>query len=219
MSGRRAREARRAREGERQYDVLHALETHGRRVLREAGLKPDSCIAATRVGLEVLRYFGISAEELPVGMMVFNGPMLALMHRLQRLPTVAEIEAEPGAWSVGVGVKPPGLLEDNRTGGWDGHLVILTEPFADDVRWLIDLSVDQASRPQYGILMPECILAEATPGFLAGAQRLVGEGPNGMTITYEAHPENTDYRTAPDWHMAGQQPEVLTIIRTIERSL
>lgn len=90
------------------------------------------CIEATKIGLEVLREFGVAARPLPCGIAVANLRAAELMDA--RVP-VADWPAN--AWSVGV---DPDVVNGNGV-GWDGHLII-----AGDC-WLCDLAGEQFARP------------------------------------------------------------------------
>lgn len=104
----------------------------------------DSCIASTRLGLDVLAYFGVPATEMPLHVGVYNAEAVALLEGGMTFPELAEelqrhsVEEDGGPWSVGIG--PGG-------GGYAGHLVI-TVPSLGVV---IDLSADQFTREHKNI--------------------------------------------------------------------
>jgi hypothetical protein len=96
-----------------------------------------SCIAATRIGLEVLRAFGVVGYPTPVTVAAFNrAGWLAFQREPDQPVTESDI---PNAWAVGI--VGTGAV-DQQTGSWDGHLVLHVN------RYLVDLSADQLSRPQ-----------------------------------------------------------------------
>jgi hypothetical protein len=95
------------------------------------------------------------------------------------------IACRPQDHSIGYGQNP----EDT---GYDAHVVTVVER-----RFLLDLTLDQANRPQHSIeLRPGYFLLP--DGFLAG-----DEGApmvlNGTYIRYTAVPDDRGFLTTPDW--------------------
>ena len=112
--------------------------------------RPDSCIASTAVGIRVLERFGIGAWPVPVHAVAMNAQYVAMMNEVAtnkeenpdaEMPEEAQRQwMERGAWSVELSNLP------SRADGFDGgHLVIGIKDH------LVDLSIDQASRPHKGI--------------------------------------------------------------------
>lgn len=182
---------------------MQALIDVGRPIILSA-FNPDSCIASTKIGLEVLSYFGIAAKEYPVSIMALNeeamnflrehdGDLFALKDETMKY-TVAQ---EGGPWTVGLGAPDLPELRPNGTVGWPGHLVIGIR------RWnrLLDLSLDQVSRPHKNMPLhatvfdvPEFwwdITEERQPTVLT-------DGKSG-TILLLMHRHDTTYRKAPNW--------------------
>jgi len=126
----------------RAVEVVTALVRIARPVLLEQ-FSRDSCIAATRIGIDVLEYFGVQAIPVPVGLMIFNGEATKLISQglptpeIRRLMLERSADEPGGPWSVLVGA------DLNRPQGWAGHLVI----GVPSIRTVADLSLDQASRP------------------------------------------------------------------------
>lgn len=179
--------------------VLRGLLEHAR-LLILTRFRPDSCIACTRIALDVLAHFGVPAEPLPCRVVVFNPAMKARCEREGRIPDVTELDLwieQDGAWSVGLGFA-------NGQPGYDGHLVALAHG-----RWLLDLSLDQASRPARGIeLRP--LVAEVTPAFLSGQERLFVD-PNGCALWYERI-DNAKHLVAPDWTDQARRVELVAAL-------
>lgn len=108
----------------------------------------DSCIASTRIALDVLGYFGIHAKAVPVSVTVFNEDARAIYERdgieeVARAVHAARHQDTGGPWTLGIGVdlpgKPPG----------PGHVVAVLPR----QRLLLDLSLDQANRPKKNLLL------------------------------------------------------------------
>lgn len=141
-----------------------------------------SCVASTRVLTDVLQYFGHSSEPLPVTVVAMNEGALEQLH--QGVP----VEDWPqDAWSVGV--VGTGVSENKR---WDGHLVAIV-----DGKWLVDPSLDQASRPQRGLKLDPCVL-DAT-SWTDKAQRATWRSENGIVLVYQQMTNPGNWRSSPDW--------------------
>lgn len=198
-----------------EQSILNAFARHARPILL-ARMAPNNCIAATRVTIEVLRFFDIICEPLAVTAMLFNKAFLDLGRALGRAPTAAEWEAHDGVWSVGIGApRQPGDPDVER--GWYGHLVALTAPLALGSRMIVDASLDQGSRPQYGIVAPPVALVPVGPAFLEAGEYMIGEGEGGIEIGYKRLEEYEPYEIAPDWqHPEAFGLEIVKIIRAIE---
>lgn len=126
------------RETERALDALvEAVPS----AVRAAGLKPNSCILSTRLGVEWLRAHRIRAQAMPVALVVFNPAGWELVQAGIAADRADEWDAA-GAWSVAVGL---GVTEGSGP-GWDGHLVVIA-----DGRYLVDLSAGQVQRLQRDI--------------------------------------------------------------------
>lgn len=148
--------------------------------------RPDCCVAATRHGDEVLRYFGVPAVPLKVQAIVGNATWRDWM--LTR-PTPGEPMPDP-AWSVGVD------LESKEDGRYAGHLVLL----ADDL--LIDLSLGQMARPVRGISLPPAAVFPVGETWAEQGDMAVGisDGESGdeSIVLYRRLPER-DWMGVPDW--------------------
>lgn len=131
-------------------EVVTALAKVGRPpILEYFGRR--SCIASTRIGLDVLAYFGVQAEPLPLFMLVLNGEAINLAATgMSQAELRAEMNKygldEPGGpWGIGVGAE----IENSKD--WAGHLMIAVP----NLRVLLDMSFDQASRPHKDLSFPD----------------------------------------------------------------
>jgi hypothetical protein len=142
-------------------------------------VKTNSCILATRIGLEVGQYFGFSWRALPVDLAAFNDTGFAAFEA--GIP-VADWPA--GAWSVGSAC-------ENRLGddGWSGHLIVQAN------RWLLDLSASQYARPHKDINIQPWLMEinDAESPWLAGQ--------DGLHMVLKPRPDITIYRKARDWRL------------------
>jgi len=62
-------------------------------MLKDGRLRPDSCVAATLVGIDVFLHFGIQAKPLPMWMSAWNAEYAAL----QELPEAEALASQLAA--------------------------------------------------------------------------------------------------------------------------
>jgi hypothetical protein len=169
------------------------------------------CIEATAATLDVLRAGGVRARELPVTVMVFN----AAGWRLQgqdilpgRSPVDETVWRLQGACSVGIGT----LCDVPRPGHYGGHLAVLVEE-----RWLLDVSIDQASRPEDGVNLTP-LLADITPSQLELDGEVIPQ-VDGSVVVYRLNPTPWAgaYRRMRAWTDKRQRAEVAAAIRSALR--
>lgn len=156
--------------------------------LIELGYARDTCILHTRVAVDILRELGVTARPLAARVMVFNAKFAEETRRLGHFPLQGD-DLSPEAWNVVIGY---GTDPSADRPGFDGHLLAVVNE-----RWALDLTIDQASRPKYGI--------ELAPHFWAVDQRFLrGEAPDifeagGSYVRYEADPDERGFLHAGDW--------------------
>jgi hypothetical protein len=81
---------------------------------------PDSCVAATRVGLDVLTHYDISdAHEVSVGVLALNAPAAIHMAKGEAI-NIPKWHPIDGSWAVNSAWLAP-------TDPWKGHLVLLRQ--------------------------------------------------------------------------------------------
>lgn len=156
--------------------------------------KSDSCIASTRIGIDVLAGLGISARPLQVEAMIFNAAMLRLM-QAGPIPLVEPARTElfdsVGAYAVGLGTPEP---DDDGL-----HVVAIV---ADQVLW--DLSLDQGSRPKYDIQLGPLAVEITTPDFLRTESLLVVGDPSRGKIRYKSRPADDGFSHSHNWRPDGR---------------
>ncbi len=140
--------------------------------------RPDCCIAATTALIDVLDYFRLTARPLSVIATVFK-PVMSERNEREGMPTIEETE---GDWFPNRFYSLPVGFGEQQPGKWPGHLVASLED-----RVLIDLTLDQANRPEHGIVLPMPIIAPRSAGFLAAVDHVVGT-VNHCLAVYEAQP-------------------------------
>lgn len=201
--------------------LLSWLVSRGRPLILEH-FSADSCLASTRIAVEVLEAFGYRARPLPGSLRVFNP---AATQVLRAGETLSNEHHEAGARMVEVPGERGVWVDEQGGSGYGSHLVCLvavpagqtvaTMPGAEAV--VLDLSLDQAARPKkdidvaasmFGLSSVERALAGIPFGFFT----------NGCAVTYQANGDTT-FRRAHDWksadsrRMAGKFIRILTDLR------
>jgi hypothetical protein len=179
--------------------------------LRRAMLEfylPDSCIAATRIAIDLLGELEIPARALAVRAAILNLPMVQLVERHGRFPNGPEERARwfEEAKAAGVGLGYPDPSRADVTPEANGiHTVAIVEE-----RFIWDLSIDQATRPQYGIVIPEPLIAPIPKPklFLSGREPLPVHGVGGVVVRYDAQPTDRRYTRSPNWASDGRDAEL-----------
>jgi hypothetical protein len=176
--------------------------------------RPDCCIAAARVLIDVFAELHVRARPLAVSVDVFNPPFVQRAEANGgRLPATTEEyqswTAECGAWWLTLGHP----ASEPQPGKWPGHVVV--------VAWesiLIDLSLPQAGRPERGInLVP--LVVQVRPDDLDGTGRRVVDC-NGCELHYLARPDDRTFLAAPDWQdRRRHEPTVREILARVRAEL
>ncbi len=167
---------------------------------------PHSCIAATWITIETLRRLGIKAEPLEVSLTVGNAAYKRLVGEIGPPQSRDELEEwfnDYGADVVGVGFDPPA---PGRVGG---HIVALV-----DGSHLVDASIDQASNPSTGIVLPGVHIGVVGHDFLRG--RLQRLDTDDLFIEYQRKVVPTPWRDSYDW---GSNPQTESAVARIENLL
>ena len=180
-------------------------------ILREFGI--ESCIASTRITLEVMKKLKVPVKPLPTRLCAMNVVMARLIeeHGWPDPKTLDRWVEEHNAHSIGLGYGPP--TPDDP--GWDGHLVAFVGG-----RYIVDASIDQVNRPQKEISVPDVIVAKIERGFITGKRPLLVRLSSAV-LRYEVMtPPDLGYRSSPNWRLRYQtQPAVERILAELrERS-
>lgn len=162
----------------------------------------NSCIATTRATVDVLRARGQDVYPLVVNVMIANEELVHYAREHDgRYPEAGSPDYPPGGFAIGIGWGVPvGPLD------FTSHLVAVAER-----RWMLDYSIDQASRPEYGIeLVPLTI--PVTEAFLRGREMVTYRWGKSF-LTYQALPGDKSYRVSPNWDGATAPVTRLTVTR------
>lgn len=165
----------------------------------------DSCIASTRIGIDVLTYFGIQAKPIPVSVTIFNEEARVILDTEGLDAVVRAVwERSPhepgGPWTIGLGVQAA-----QKTPG-PGHVAIAVPAKST----LIDLSLDQATRKRKDIILapvalgiPDEISFFDQPGERMLYTVRLDDAPP-VTLMYQ-HERQHLYRQSRNWHRKGAE--------------
>ena len=182
-------------------EMQHLIE-RGRPLILEIA-SARSCISSTRLAVEYLRGRNIKAEPLTVRAHVLSPAMVEKINQYGGLPedkaTIDRwYEESDQVWGIGLGMSEIPA----EAGNWPGHLVALVEN-----KYLLDLSIDQASRPERGLLL-EPFFIEVPSDFLQGGGISVA-ATSGAELHYWARPADKSFLQAGDWRKLWQLKQIL----------
>lgn len=182
-----------------------------------------TCVLATRIGHEVLRYFGIGSTPEAVRVGFFTADAFAELEN--------GIAGKPAAgYSVGVmgtgavthqvattplGAEPAATTGPDLGTSWDGHLVTrLTGPPR-----LIDLSADQFDRPEHGLPVPGPVVIPLpdTTGWDANEWTAMTRA-DGVRMLYQRL-DNHAWRRSNDWTLLEHGGEARAVVARVIRRL
>jgi len=168
---------------------------------------PHSCIAATWITIETLSRLEIRAEPLEVTLSVGNAAYKRLIGESGRPPRsreeLDEWSSDYGADVLGVGFDPP------APGGIGCHIVAVV-----DGSHLVDASIDQASEPSTGIVLPGVHIGRVGLDFLRG--RLQRLDTDDLFIEYKRKTDARPWQDSYDWR---SNPQTESAVARIERLL
>lgn len=194
--------------------IIKALQRQLPELTTEIGFNRDICVLSGWAGRELLRRFGISAKPVAVRAVALNDVFWELTG--EDWDKVFSVNLEDDdvpdeAWSVGIGFGP------ESPGRWPGHLVLTTR----NPDMLLDLTLDQASRPERGInLYP--LADEIERGVLQAFER--GEGTlsfydpeTGTRVAYGMIPDlkpnsGTDWRGMDSGELSEARKKLVDLL-------
>lgn len=189
-----ARKLRR-RGGGTQQLLAHYVEAAGP-VLSEH-FRPDCCLNATWVAIQVLSKLGVKAGAASVRMAAANREYLQWMQRDFQDEAAARAA---GAWSVAIDVDNI----SNIVNGWAGHLVAIVEGTT-----LLDSSAGQVSRPEKKIAVPQLVVTPWTPGEESQVTL-----PEGGLLAYDERASDKSFLEQPGFRGHDLNRDVARLILT-----
>lgn len=169
--------------------LVAALIDVGRPAMLDAGLIQNSCVAATRVGLEAALALNVRFDALLVQVAAFNKVFMDELNSGNEQPL-----SNPAAWSCAAGydeVVPGAEFGGHLIGVLDGNLAI-------------DLSIDQMARPEHGMNIHPWAY-RVPDDFLKGSDSLTLTDPDGCVMMYSLPDRATArrltgiYKASTDW--------------------
>jgi hypothetical protein len=182
---------------------LETLTAIGYPAMIRHGFVKNCCLPATRVTIEVLNYFGISAKPQPVSVLIYNKKFVdAVMSAGGKPDMEAILNSDPEHWSLGLGMPE---LKHKLVGpkGYDYHMVAI----ADGV--MIDLTLPQANRPQYNIVLPSVY-------FHTEGKKQFSFEANGCMIVYTLREDST-FTTLRAWRDEEYKVVAGELIRELKK--
>ena len=173
--------------------------------------RKDSCIASTRITVEVFTRLGFKTIPLPCQVQIYNSKFREIFEREKHWPTKEEMEKwiTEGAWGIGIG------FGDNKEEGYLGHLVAIVEN-----KHLIDSSIDQAERPNKEIFFPAILVTEVNRDFRRGKDKLTIVNDRGTVMLYEPKIKDGKWEASPDWTVISRHiPAIERILLEIQQEL
>lgn len=163
----------------------------------------NCCIAASRIGLDVLKSFGIAARPQVVSALA-GSPAFHAWDKAEAPPanaffvTISISRSEPGSRAFG------------------GHLVLYGKVRGE--YFLLDLSAPQLHRPQKNILVPEPVLLfSSEPIDKRHCVSVISE--SGTVLYYEPEEPLDDWQGTPDWTMQGHEHEFDSLKATLAEAV
>lgn len=181
--------------------ALVAYADLARPLMREV-MSDRSCIASTRVTMNVLREFGFATAPVVVSLHCFNPAWVRYVHTLGHWPDSAEQDhLPPDAYVVSVGESREEFIAANQRDplpdGWFGHLVCLATLAGASV--LVDLACDQVTRVEHDLLMPASVVRPVPKGWAMGEAWVPAPLPAGGVALYRPRQQYEPFHDAPDW--------------------
>lgn len=163
------------------------------------GLQPQSCVLAVRLATDVLAYWGVDVEPVPVAVQVQNARMVELLEAGVAHDQAA-LESMEG---FAVGTDPNTSALDPRVrrpkgAAWNCHLIA----WLPKESTVVDLSLEQYHRPLYRIHVGAAaalVPPDSAAGFFERGEWLTHVSSSGTRVMYRHHPDQTAFRDAPDW--------------------
>lgn len=142
------------------------------------GYDPDSCVASVRTTVSTLRMLGGDVFPLSVQVAIVNAPVYAWAEEHGRFPEAGTDEYPEGGHGVGI----------------TQHVVAIAER-----KWILDFSLDQANRPDYGIVLEPLVIPCGEP-WLRGRGGHIVFRHRGTVLYYTARPGDRWFEASNMWN-------------------
>lgn len=167
--------------------------------------EPDTCILTTAVIRDVLKFANVEVKPMIVEVQIYNPAFVACVERKGGFPESAE---EGQRWTDEHGARI--MLLQKSDPEHISHLVgILRDASGKAI--MIDGSLDQSTRPQYGMELAPFAM-HVSDEFVNGVAPLAFFTKTGCAIKYKAFPDNKDFATTPDWIDQDRRREIVNTL-------
>ena len=193
--------------------VVESLVRVARPIILEMFNK-DSCIASTRIAIDALRYFGITAVPMSLSTTIYNSCAVEAFKQGKAIASIVNFQSAlcanktSEAWFVMIGT---GLSEqDPNNPTWAGHLVAVIP----DETVLIDLAIDQASRPAKNIDLEPFWLRIPQEDWWKGTDPVVEFSDiSGSELVLDRRcSDPSGYLTSPNWDVPPEYADDFAFI-------
>jgi hypothetical protein len=170
-------------------------------MVKDSGLNPESSVCATKVLCEIGRDLEIDISPLTVEATVYNEPFAQHIAESGLNPShkIVERLGEEGGRYVVLGARTK--KKDEESDDWSGHLVAVLRAKKKPPT-VVDLTIQQATRATYGIVIKDPLVFTAPAGFLNGSSVSLGQmftSGGQVCFVYRALPLDTGFRNTVDW--------------------
>lgn len=173
----------------------------------EWAFKPDSCIAACRIGSLALAHFNVQAQTIGISYIVLNAAYRQQVAESGAMPESADDLSED-AYSMGLGV----TWEDDPDDV--GHFAL-----AIGARLMVDLTADQMTRRAKGIVFDEPVVGRMAPGWRSSGER-TWTHTDTYSLGIQAEPGNKAFLGSRDWTLRKRyQPFVKATVAAMREHL
>lgn len=139
--------------------------------------REDSCIATTRATVSTLKLLRVDVFPLSVRVAIANRPLYEKAAELGRFPEVGSPEYPGDGYGLGI----------------EQHVVAIAER-----KWILDYSIDQANREEYGIRLIPLVIPTTETWLRGRAGHLVFRHEDSF-LYYTALPGDKWYEASPNW--------------------
>ena len=171
-----------------------------RQMMLDAGTNINSCIACTKILVELGVTVGLDIRPLTVEASVFNPIFTEHIKEHGIDPDEDDMVrlGEAGGRFVVLGARDD---REPKPGMWPGHMVAVMRAKGKPTT-VIDLSIDQAHRPKKDINIIDPLVFGVPEGFVQGSAVATGicvTSAGQICFIYRAFPGDTSFEAAPDW--------------------
>lgn len=177
--------------------------------------KGNSCVNSVRVLIDVMEAWDIPVQPLACAVLVYNrvywDKLLAKNNQPESQEEMDQWCAE-GGWALGIG--DGAIISSPDEPDWDWHLIGVTQST------IIDPTSCQMTRPDKGIILPDCLLSEMTRKFAVGLPKWLEMPNNGAIAVYHPQPQIQNFRKFPGFQRSDRNRDVARLItHAVDRQL